>query len=71
MSLASSSRSFLTKRLAEKNRNPKKREISDDDMMKKYKITTCASTTAIGGTICSDIVGYSASKGIGGVTGGN
>ena len=37
----------------------------------KYKITPCASATAIGGTICSDIVGYSASKGIGGVTGGN
>ena len=38
---------------------------------KNYKITPCASATAIGGTICSDIVGYSASKGIGGVTGGN
>ena len=38
---------------------------------KKYKITPCASATAIGGTICSDIVGYSASKGIGGVAGGN
>ena len=38
-------------------------------MGKKYKITPCASATAIGGTICSDIVGYSASKGIGGVTG--
>ena len=38
---------------------------------KKYKITPCASATAIGGTICSDIVGYSASKGIDGVTGGN
>ena len=37
----------------------------------KYKITPCASATAIGGTICYDIVGYSASRGIGGVTGGN
>ena len=27
--------------------------------------TPCASATAIGGTICYDIVGYSASKGIG------
>ena len=39
--------------------------------IKKYKITPCASATAIGGTICSDIVRYSASRGIGGVTGGN
>ena len=39
--------------------------------IEKYKITPCASATAIGGTICSDIVGFSACKGIGGVTGGN
>ena len=39
--------------------------------IKIYKITPCASATAIGGTICSDIVGYNASKGICGVTGGS
>ena len=45
--------------------------VSKQQQQQKYKITPCASATAIGGTICSDIVGYSVSKGIGGVAGGN
>ena len=46
-------------------------KILDMPRKKKHKISPCASATAIGDTSCSDIVGYSASKGIGGVTGGN
>ena len=38
---------------------------------RKYKITPCSSATAIGGTIDYVSTQYSASKGIGGVTGGN
>ena len=40
-------------------------------MIKKYKITTCASVNAIGGTISSGIRGNSASNGIDGGTGCN
>ena len=39
--------------------------------IKIYKITPCASATAIGGTIDYISIKFSASKGIGGVTGGN
>lgn len=48
-----------------------RRKLSLTDSWRKSKFTPCASATTIGGTINYVSVEYSASKGIGGVTGGN